>query len=121
MRVRSRGPRPRWTPPRGVTSPPRRSSAIPRFAAPFSGVVADRPLYAGEMASAGTPLVTVVDISRVVARANVPLDQAGYVKVGDPATVSLSDGSPPVPGKVTVVQPRRGPGQHHGAGLGGGG
>ena len=44
---------------------------------PINGVVADRPLYAGEMASAGTPLVTVVDISRVVARAHVPLDQAG--------------------------------------------
>jgi multidrug efflux pump subunit AcrA (membrane-fusion protein) len=77
---------------------------------PINGVVADRPLYAGEMASAGTPLITVVDISRVVARANVPLDQAGYVKVGDPATVALSDGSPPVPGKVTVVSPATDPG-----------
>jgi HlyD family secretion protein len=70
---------------------------------PISGVIADRPLYAGEMANAGTPLLTVVDVSRVVVRANVPLDQAAYVKVGDPATITTSSGS--TPGKVTVVSP----------------
>src|ERR1035437_3659014 len=47
---------------------------------PISGVISDRPLYAGEMASPGTPLVTVMDISRVVARVNVPQNQAGTVK-----------------------------------------
>jgi len=35
-------------------------------------VIADRPLYAGEMAAPGSPLLTVMDTSRVVARANVP-------------------------------------------------
>jgi HlyD family secretion protein len=70
---------------------------------PISGVVADRPLYAGEMASAGTPLLTVVDISRVVVRANVPLDQAVYLKVGDSATITTSGGSRQ--GKVIIVSP----------------
>src|SRR5262249_29983642 len=51
---------------------------------PISGVVADRPLYAGEMASAGAPLVTVMDISRVVARVNVPQAQAAGIKLGQP-------------------------------------
>src|SRR5712692_567691 len=32
---------------------------------PVGGVVADRPLYPGEMAAAGTPLLTVMDISQV--------------------------------------------------------
>ena len=36
---------------------------------PIDGVVTDRPLYPGEMAAAGSPLITVMDISRVVARA----------------------------------------------------
>jgi multidrug efflux pump subunit AcrA (membrane-fusion protein) len=72
---------------------------------PIAGIVADRPLYAGEMANAGTPLVTVVNISSVVARANVPLDQSGFVGVGNPATITLADGSQQVPGKVTVVSP----------------
>ncbi|MCC7174772.1 MAG: efflux RND transporter periplasmic adaptor subunit [Bryobacterales bacterium] len=72
---------------------------------PIAGIVADRPLYAGEMASAGTPLLTVVDISRIVARANVPLDQAAYVKPGDSASIAPADNLPPVHGKVTVVSP----------------
>ena len=32
---------------------------------PISGVITDRPLYPGEMAAAGTPLLTVMDISSV--------------------------------------------------------
>jgi HlyD family secretion protein len=77
---------------------------------PIDGVIADRPLYAGEMASAGAPLLTVVDISRVVARVNVPLDQAGFIAVGQPATVALSDGSLETSGRVTVVSPAADPG-----------
>ena len=78
---------------------------------PIDGVIADRPLYAGEMASAGAPLLTVMDISRVVARANVPLDQAGFIE-GRPArhrrrcrTARCES-----PGKVTVVSPAADPG-----------
>ena len=77
---------------------------------PIDGVIADRPLYAGEMASAGAPLLTVMDISRVVARVNVPLDQASFIGVGQAATVALSDGSLETPGKVTVVSPAADPG-----------
>ncbi len=84
--------------------------AYAQIHSPISGIVADRPLYAGEMASAGSPLLTVVDISRVVARANVPLDQSVYAKVGDPATITLAGGSEEVPGKVTVVSPATDPG-----------
>ena len=62
------------------------------------------------MASAGTPLLTVVDISRVVARANVPLEQAGFVRTGAQASIALADGSLPIPGKVTIVSPAADPG-----------
>jgi len=72
---------------------------------PISGVVSDRPLYAGEMASPGTPLVTVVDISKVVARVNVPQNQASSIKVGHPAVVTQPDSPEPLQGKVTVVSP----------------
>jgi HlyD family secretion protein len=77
---------------------------------PIDGVIADRPLYAGEMASAGAPLLTVMNISRVVARVNVPLDQAGFIAVGQSATVALSDGSLETPGRVSVVSPAADPG-----------
>jgi HlyD family secretion protein len=72
---------------------------------PITGVITDRPIWEGEMASAGTPLLTVMDVSRVVARANIPLGQAAPLKVGDDATITPSDGSDAVQGKVIVVSP----------------
>ena len=72
---------------------------------PIDGVVTDRPLYAGEMANAGAPMVTVMDVSAVVARVNMAQDQAKDIKVGDEATLTPTDGSEPVTGKVTIVSP----------------
>ncbi len=76
---------------------------------PISGLVADRPLYPGDMASTGQPLATIVDISRVVARANVPQGEAALLKVGNPATVKLTAGTLEVNGTVTVVSPATDP------------
>src|ERR1017187_8207636 len=76
---------------------------------PISGVVADRPLYAGEMATPGAPLVTVMDISRIIARANVPQNQSASVKVGQAATITQVDTNQTVEGKVTVVSPATDP------------
>ena len=72
---------------------------------PIAGVIADRPLYAGEMASAGTPLLTVVNISQIIARANVPVAQAAMLRIGMPATISQTDATLEAQGKVTVVSP----------------
>jgi multidrug efflux pump subunit AcrA (membrane-fusion protein) len=76
---------------------------------PRSGVVADRPVYEGEMAAAGTPLLTVMDISKVVARVNIPQNRIAGIKAGQPAEVSPSDGGDMVEGKVTVVSPATDP------------
>ncbi len=75
-----------------------------QITSPLDGVVADRPLYAGEMASPGSPLLTIMDISKVIARANVPIGQLKYLKVGNSSTVTGSDGLS-CPAKVTVVSP----------------
>jgi HlyD family secretion protein len=72
---------------------------------PIAGVVTDRPLYRGELAAAGTPLITVMDISQVVARAHIPQEQAALLKVGDPGTISAADSAARIAGKVTVVSP----------------
>lgn len=72
---------------------------------PIAGVISDRPLYAGSVAQPGTPLLTVMNISSVVARANIPQSQAASVKLGQPAILQLSDGSVTLHGKVTVVSP----------------
>jgi HlyD family secretion protein len=70
---------------------------------PISGVVSDRPVYPGEMPAAGSPLVSIIDISRVVARANVPVKEAAAIKVGRPARITVPEGD--IPGTVTVVSP----------------
>jgi HlyD family secretion protein len=70
---------------------------------PIKGVVADRPLSIGEMASGGSPLFSIIDVSRVVARANFPVQEAAAIGVGDPAKITGSGGE--VTGKVTVVSP----------------
>ena len=72
---------------------------------PIAGIIADRPLYAGEMAAAGAPLLTVMDMSRVIARANIPVGQASALKVGDSATIAQTDAAIEAEGKVTVVSP----------------
>ena len=74
-----------------------------RVLSPINGVVADRPANAGEMAAAGTPLISIVDISQVRAVANVPVKEAGSIRVGRPARVAGPDGD--IPGTVTVVSP----------------
>jgi multidrug efflux pump subunit AcrA (membrane-fusion protein) len=72
---------------------------------PINGVVTDRPAYPGEMAQAGTALVTVMDVSKVVARVNLAQDQTKEIKVGAEATVTPNDGGDAINGKVTIVSP----------------
>lgn len=72
---------------------------------PIGGIVAARPLYPGDMATTGQPLVTIMDVSRVVARANVPQREVNAIHVGDRATIGPAAGAFTVPGRVTVVSP----------------
>lgn len=72
---------------------------------PISGVIADRPLYPGEMATAGTPLLTVMDISQIIARAHIPQPDAALLKIGDQATITEPGANESVEGKVTVISP----------------
>lgn len=72
---------------------------------PIDGWITDRPLYPGEMAAAGTPLITVMDLAQVIARAHIPQEQAALLKVGDKASITSADVDKPVDGKVTVVSP----------------
>lgn len=72
---------------------------------PMDGVITDRPLYPGEMAAAGTPLLTVMDISSVIAKAHIPQSDAAALKIGDKGTMSVPGIDEPIEGKVTVVSP----------------
>jgi HlyD family secretion protein len=72
---------------------------------PIDGVVTDRPLYPGEMAAAGTPLITVMDVSSVIAKAHIPQSDAALLKVGDAGTMTVPGIEGPIEGKVAVVSP----------------
>ena len=72
---------------------------------PIDGVVTDRPLYPGEMAAAGIALLTVMDISSVIAKAHIPQNDAAVLKVGDKGTMTVPGIEEPIEGKVTVVSP----------------
>ncbi|MBV8552528.1 MAG: efflux RND transporter periplasmic adaptor subunit [Acidobacteriaceae bacterium] len=74
---------------------------------PLTGVISDRGVNLGEMASAGSALFSIVDISRVVARANVPINETASIHIADAATISGPGGE--LPGKVTVVSPAADP------------
>jgi HlyD family secretion protein len=72
---------------------------------PIDGFVTDRPLYPGEMAAAGTPLITVMDTSHVIAKAHIPQPDAALLKLGDQATLTVPGENDPIEGKVTVISP----------------
>jgi HlyD family secretion protein len=76
-----------------------------KIVSPIGGVVTDRPYYPGETAPGGSPIITVMDLSQVVARAHVSQQDAAYLKVGNPATISVPDQGAEVPGRVTLVSP----------------
>jgi multidrug efflux pump subunit AcrA (membrane-fusion protein) len=50
-------------------------------------------------------MITVMDVSQIVARAHVSQEEVSRLKVGDSASLVLPDGGAPVPGKVTVISP----------------
>jgi RND family efflux transporter MFP subunit len=78
-----------------------------RVLSPISGIVADRMINPGEMAASGAPLMSIVDVSKVVARANIPVTEANSVTVGRPARIMGPDGD--IAGIVKVVSPATSP------------
>jgi multidrug efflux pump subunit AcrA (membrane-fusion protein) len=77
---------------------------------PISGVVTDRPLFAGETAAAGAPLITVMDTSSLLAKTHVAQSLAQGMKIGDEADVRVPGLTDPVPAKVSLVSPALDPG-----------
>ena len=77
-----------------------------RVVAPFTGTVATRTAEPGEVVMAGTPVITLVNLSEVYLRAFVPEGQIGRVRVGQPAR---SRGRPapstPIEAHVSRVDP----------------
>jgi multidrug efflux pump subunit AcrA (membrane-fusion protein) len=75
-----------------------------RLTSPIAGVVTDLPYYVGETPPSGQPVVTVMDLSQVIARTHVAPNDAAELKVGNDANIIGPDGIPH-PGKVSLVSP----------------
>jgi HlyD family secretion protein len=76
-----------------------------KIVSPIDGVITDRPYYPGETPATGTPIITVMDLSQVVARSHVAQLEAASLKVGDPAVITVPGQNLQVKGKVTLVSP----------------
>src|SRR5436309_5966199 len=77
---------------------------------PIDGVVTDGPLYPGTQPQAGAPLITVMNLSQMIAKAHIPQNQASLLKKGDNATVKMAGLEDEIKGKVILVSPGRDPG-----------
>ena len=77
---------------------------------PISGVVTDRPLFAGETAAAGTPVITVMDTSALLAKLHLSQIQAQQLTLGASASIAVAGLTDPVPAKVSLISPALDPG-----------
>lgn len=77
---------------------------------PINGVVTDRPLFAGETASVGTALITVMDTSALLAKVHLAQMVAQRLHVGDTAQIEIPGVDGTVPAKVSLISPALDPG-----------
>ena len=75
--------------------------------APFDGTVVTRTAEPGEVIQAGTPIVTLLDLSKVYLRGFVPEGQIGRIRLGKSAHVFLdSDPKKPLDAVVSRIDPQ---------------
>ena len=77
---------------------------------PIHGVVTDRPLFAGETAAAGAPLLTVMDTSSLLAKSHLAQSVVQQMKVGDEAQIQVPGLPDPVAARVSLISPALDPG-----------
>jgi RND family efflux transporter MFP subunit len=73
-------------------------------------VVTDRPLFVGDLAQANQPILTVMDTSKLIAKAHIPQSEAVLLKAGDGAELKVANLDEPIEGRVSLVSPALDPG-----------
>ncbi|MGC1684535.1 MAG: HlyD family efflux transporter periplasmic adaptor subunit [Candidatus Acidiferrales bacterium] len=75
--------------------------------APFNGTVMTRAAEPGEVVQAGTPIITLLDMSQVYLRGFIPEGEIGKVAIGQPAHIFLdSNPKQPLNGYVLRIDPQ---------------
>jgi len=72
---------------------------------PIAGVVTDRPLFPGETAVAGTAVITVMDVSSLLAKLHLAQAVAQRLTVGGDAEVMVPGMEDAVEAKVSFISP----------------
>ena len=77
---------------------------------PINGVVTDRPLFAGETAAAGSPVITVMDTSSLLAKLHPAQATAQKLRLGGTAEVHVPGIIDPIHATVSFISPALDPG-----------
>jgi HlyD family secretion protein len=76
-----------------------------KIVSPINGVVTDRPLYAGELATANQPILTVMNTSKLIAKSHVAQSEAIQLKLGDAAEIQIPGADEPTKGRISLISP----------------
>lgn len=77
---------------------------------PINGVVTDRPLFPGETAAAGTPVITVMDTSSLLAKLHIAQQAAQELKIGGTAQIAIPGIDNPQKATISLISPALDPG-----------
>ncbi len=77
---------------------------------PINGVVTDRPLFPGETAQAGTPVITVMDTSSLLAKLHLAQATMQKLRLGNAAELHLPGADDPQSATVAFISPTLDPG-----------
>jgi RND family efflux transporter MFP subunit len=77
---------------------------------PIDGVVTDRPLFPGETAAAGAPVITVMDTRSLIAKLHISQAAAQQLKVGGAAELKIPGVDDPQAAMVDLISPALDPG-----------
>lgn len=77
---------------------------------PINGVVTDRPYFAGETAPAGSPIVTVMDTTSLLAKLHLSQASAQKLSLGGEAEVAIPGMDEPLKATVSLISPALDPG-----------
>ena len=72
---------------------------------PIDGVVTDRPLFPGETAVAGSPVLTIMDTSSLLAKLHIAQSSAQQLKLDGAAEITIPGIADPVSGRVSFISP----------------
>lgn len=68
--------------------------------APFAGVITEKHVLPGDLATPGLPLLALESTSRLRAEGTVPEQAAAALRIGDELPVVVHDGAAPVAGRI---------------------